>query len=569
MPFRSLSQLGAEAERETEDAMSQQEIRDILTAKLHAGQVTRRQFTQAAALFGLGAAVTPSVVGAAPSSSASPTLSRAQAEGEVRFLIAEAFWADWHQYLSTAQSQRRLGQQLFDSLIMIESDDFSNFTPGLGESWEQTDETTWRFTLRQGVSFHNGQPFGAEDVKASIELATGATAEETTTASRFVPTTVEIIDDYTVDLKTETPFAPMLNELARLPILSADDIQPSDDPATPSVGIDTLKAAPNGTGPFRLVDDQQNVKTMEANPDYWGGAPQIQTLVWEYIQDGQTRLNAFLAGQADAIDRVPPEHFPVIEGSDGFSMISVTGFENVNLWMRQNAAEPWDPSNVGLREAVAWGIDRQSLVDNLVGGASQVAFSHIPNGAVYATPQEPEYTFDLEQAQAALADAGFADGGPELPLWGVSGFLPRGEEVSEAIADSLRQVGFDVQLQITDIAALIDALFSEELPGLFFHVSWSSNGDPHGALATLYKSPGAWVGIDDPTVDELIDRGASTTEDEARGAVYEELQAYLWHNLIHIPLYNSDFTVAHSDRVQGITVLPNFDTIFRNATIAE
>ncbi len=548
--------------------MNQRDILDVLSAKLRDGQITRRQFSQAAALFGLGAATVPIGASAAPSGKPAAAPLRAQAEGEVRFLIAEAFWADWHQYLSTAQSQRRLGQQLFDSLIQLESDDFSAFTPGLAEAWEQVDELTWQFTLRQGVTFHNGQSFGPADVKASIELATGATAEETTTASRFVPTTVEIIDDVTVHLKTETPFAPMLNELARLPILSAEDIQPSDDPATPSAGIDTLKAFPNGTGPFKLVDDQQNVKTMEANPDYWNGAPQIQTLVWEYIQDAQTRLNAFLAGQAHAIDRVPPEHLPVIEGTEGFSIISVTGFEDVNLWMRQDASAPWDGSNVKLHEAVMLGIDRQALVDSLVGGASQVAISHIPNGAVFATQQEPAYALDLEAAQAALAEAGFADGGPDLPLWGVSGFLPRGEEVAEAIANSLGEVGFNVQLQITDIAGLIDALFAEDKPGLFFHVSWSSNGDPHGALATLYKSPGAWVGINDPEVDRLVDEGAAATDDDSRAAIYEELQAYLWTNLIHIPLYKSDFTVAHADSVQGIRVLPNFDTNFRDATLA-
>jgi peptide/nickel transport system substrate-binding protein len=383
-----------------------------------------------------------------------------------------------------------------------------------------------------------------------------------------VPTTVEIVDDVTVNLITETPFAPMLNELSRLAILSAEDIQPSGDPATPSAGGETLAAFPNGTGPFRLVDDQQNVKTMEANPDYWNGAPAIGTLVWEYIQDGQTRLNAFLAGQAQAIDRVPPEHFPVIESTEGLTMISVTGIENVNLWMRQDAQPPWDPSNVKLREAVAWGIDRQALVDSLVGGASQVAISHIPNGTVYAVQQEPQYTLDLEAAQAALAEAGFAEGELELPLWGVSGFLPRGEEVAEAIADSLGQVGFNVTLQITDVAGIVDGLFSEDKPGLFFHLSWSSNGDPHGALATLYKSGSGWAGSSDETVDSLIDEGAATTDDAARGAVYEELQAYLWQNLIHIPLYNSDFTVAHADSVQGITILPNFNTIFRNATLA-
>ena len=542
------------------------EALDILSAKLRSGQITRRQFSQAMAFFGFGALAAP-VTQPAASASAARALLAAQNPGEVRFLIAEAFWADWHQYLSTAQSQWRIGRQLFDTLVQLETDDFADFTPGLAESWTQVDDLTTEFVLRQGVTFHNGQPFTGADVKASVELATGATAEVTTTASRWVPTTVEVVDDFTVRLTTATPFAPLMNELSRLPILSAADIQPAADPATPSAGIDALKAAPNGTGPFRLIGDEQNVKTMEANPNYWGGAPQIQTLVWEYIQDGQTRLNAFLAGQAQAIDRVAPEYFPVLEASPDVTLVSTTGFENVNLWMRMDAPEPWDPGNVALRQAVAWSIDREALVTSLVGGASEVAISHIPNKAVFAAAQEPVYGFDPDRARELLAAAGFADGGPALPLWGVSGFLPRGEEVAEAIAASLGEVGFQVQLQITDIAGLIDALFSEDKQGLFFHVSWSSNGDPHGALATLYKSPGAWVGIHDDTVDELIDKGAATIDAEARGEIYADLQKYLWENVIHVPLYNSDFTVGMTNRLSGVIVLPNFDTIFKGAVL--
>jgi peptide/nickel transport system substrate-binding protein len=130
-------------------------------------------------------------------------------------------------------------------------------------------------------------------------------------------------------------------------------------------------------------------------------------------------------------------------------------------------------------------------------------------------------------------------------------------------------VGFPVQLQVTDVAAIIDALFSPDKPGLMFHLSWSSDGDPHSALATLYHSPGAWSGAHDPTIDELIDRGAATTDPEARGEVYAELQAYLWEDMPHIPLYNSDFTIAHRAALQGVVALPNFMTYFNKATLAE
>jgi peptide/nickel transport system substrate-binding protein len=487
--------------------------------------------------------------------------------GEVRFLVAEAFWANWHPFLHTAQIQRRIEQQIFDPLVMIETADVSALSPGLAESWRNIDELTWELTLRQGVTFHKGQPFTGADVKATIELATGATVEETSSAADFVPTTVEVVDDFTVRLKTATPFAPLLNGLSTVPILSAADIQPSSDMSTPSAGIEALKAAPNGTGPFRLVDDQNDVKTMEANPDYWGGAPTIQTLIWEYIADSQTRLNALLAGQADAIDRVPPEHLPILEETPEVALISTVGLENVNLWIRQDAPPPWDDPK--LRQAVAWSIDREALVSNLVLGASEVSVTHIPNKANFAVAQEPVYTFDPERAQALLAEIGLADAPPEIPLWGVTGFLPRGEEVAEAIADSLQQVGFPVQLQVTDVAAIIDGLFSPDKPGLMFHLSWSSSGDPHTALATLYHSPGAWTGAHDETIDDLIDRGAAATDPEERAAIYAELQAYLWQDMPHIPLYNSDFTIAHRTTLEGVVALPNFMTYFNKATLAE
>jgi hypothetical protein len=114
--------------------MNQREIYVVLSEKLNSGSITRRQFAQAAAFFGIGAAVLPGAASAAPGGQAKPSIARHQAEGEVRFLIAEAFWADWHQYLSTAQSQWRLGRQIFDTLVMLETADVSVFSPGLAEA---------------------------------------------------------------------------------------------------------------------------------------------------------------------------------------------------------------------------------------------------------------------------------------------------------------------------------------------------------------------------------------------------------------------------------------------------
>jgi len=251
--------------------------------------------------------------------------------GRVRFLIAENFWADWEPYQSTAQSQARLEEQIYDYLVQFPTGDLSAPEPMLATSWEQIDDTTWEFELRKGVKFHEGQDFTSADVKASIELASGATETETVTLQNWVPTTVEVVDDLTVRLVTEKPFAPLLAQLGDTPIVSAE---------WPEGDARRLKETPNGTGPFRLISDTRTRKVMEANTDYWREPAQIKELIWEYVQDPQTRLNALVSGQADAIDRVPPEHHETIEGDPNLALSSVTGIESVNLWVRPGRLRP-------------------------------------------------------------------------------------------------------------------------------------------------------------------------------------------------------------------------------------
>jgi peptide/nickel transport system substrate-binding protein len=539
-----------------------------LVQEMQSGRINRRTFITRALALGISvpalihllaacaAGTVPAPApGGAPAAAATAAPAEAMAGGSVRFLIAENFWADWEPYQSTAQSQARLYAQLYDRLVEVETEDMGAFSPGLAESWTQIDEQTWEFVLREGVKFHNGQDFTGEDVKASIERASGATDVQTVSAGEWVPTTVEVVDARTVQLTTATPFGPFFSSLAVTPIASAEDL---------AAGPETLKAAPNGTGPFRLQNDEPNRKTMVANADYWRGAPQIDELIWEFIQDPQTRLNALLAGQADAIDRVPPEHIAIIEATPELVLKSVTGIEQVNLWCRPGRSELWD-TNDSFREAVQYSIDRASLVDNLVQGASTVATSVIPTLTRFHEPQEPTYSLDLDRARAALEAAGVPDGGPEFELWGATGFLPRAREVVESIADSMRQVGLNPKVVMTDVAAVIDDIFTDGGSGLMYHLSWSSNGDPQSAF-TIYASPLIWTD-GDARIDELFQAGAASTDDGERAEVYAELQSLLWGKMTHVPLYNSDFTVAHHQRLQGLRVLPNFATVFYPAAV--
>ncbi len=473
--------------------------------------------------------------------------------GTVRFLIAENFWADWDPFQSTAQSQGRIEGQIFDYLVDIPETKAAP-VPMLATEWKRIDDRTWEFKLREGVKFHDGSTFDAEDVKASVELASGATSKPTVASQNWIPTTVEIVDPNTVRLVSEKPFAALMAQLTDTIILSSDDL------ANNAEGI---KSQPNGTGPFKLVENEVDRKVMEANMDYWQGPPKIKTLIWEFVQDPDTRLAALLAGQAQAIDRVPPQHLRVISGSDTLKLYSVTGIESVNLFVKPTRYPLWD-STPEFREAVMRSIDRQGLVA-LVGGASQVATSFLPNNTLYSKPGDPAYTKDIEAAKALLAKAGITDGGPEFELRCASGFLPRADEVCAAIAASLEEAGMHPKIVTTDLGALIDDMFSEDGTGDMYHLSWSSNGDPTPHLA-VYSSAFAWY-FGDEELQRQIELVATTTDPAEREKVTHDLQDYMWKQMWHVPLYNSDFTVATSAKLVGLDVRPNFKTLFYPASI--
>jgi peptide/nickel transport system substrate-binding protein len=490
---------------------------------------------------------------ATPSQASCPEPARPT--GSVRFLIAENFWADWKPYQSTAQSQARLDRMLYDYLVAFPDGDLSQPKPMLATAWRQVDDRTWEFDLRQNVTFHEGQPFTAADVKASVEQASGATKVKTVTAQNWVPTRVEAVSDHTVRLRSDKPFAPLLAQLGDTPIVSAAWLQ--GDP-------DRLAKQPNGTGPFRLTGDAPTRKAMSANPGYWQKPAGIQDLVWEFIQDPQTRLNALLAGEAQAIDRVPPEHLKLVQGSDKLAATSVTGIESVNLWVRPGRLKLWD-SNQRFRQAVNWSVDREALVKNLVQGSSVAAQSFLPSKAQGFEAQSARYTFDEAKAKAALTAAGVPDGGPEFELWVATGFLPRAKEVVEVIAENMRKIGLKPKIVTSDVAGMIDDIFSDDGTGAMYHLSWSSNGDPHQHMQ-VYASPFVW-NYGDKTIDRMVQQGLVTTGQAERAEVYNGLQRYMWEQMPHVPLYNSDFTVAHSASLQGMTILPNFSVSFYRARL--
>ena len=461
--------------------------------------------------------------------------------GSVRFLNAENFWADWSPYASTALSQIRLERQVYDSLV-----DFPTWPgdpqPVLATAWRQIDELTWEFDIREGVKFHDGQDLTAEDVKASVEFASDP--DRSAYSLLWLPAQVEVVDKSTARISTEKPFAPILVQLWFTPILSAEWIGGDQE---------RLKSQPNGTGAFQLVDDTVDVKTMESNLDYWRDPPKLKTLIWEFIQDPQTRLDAFLAGQAEVLDRVPPQHLPILAGEADVAVQSFTAIESVNYYVRPGRLPIWD-ENVNFRRAVNWSFDREPLVDNLVLGKSAVAQSLLPTNTLHFAAQ-PLYRFDPAKVEEELAAGGITDGGPEFEIQVPEGFQPRSVEVTEAVVAQMQSVGLKPSIVTGDVAAVIDDVFSDTGTGDMYHLSWATSGDPDAA-SQVYSDRFAWF-FGDETLQGLIEQGQSTVDIAQRNQIYADLQQHMWDQAWHIPLYNSDFSLAHTAKLQGLVVQPN------------
>jgi len=499
--------------------------------KLRRGEISRRHFMQLTA--SLGAAAALPATGAFAQS----------ASDNLKFLVGESFWANWHPYNHTAQIGYKIQRNIFSRLVEVKPD--MSLEPGLAESWTQIDPLTWEFKLRRGVTFHNGAPFTAADVKASIELASGFVPSDPVLAmtSNWLPTEGIVVDDATVQLKTASPLGPIINTLAFTDIMSAADI---------AAGQAALEARPNGTGAFMLTGDEPNVKTLERFENHWRGPAKLKTLSWEFIQDAQTRLSALLAGQADVIDRVVPDQRALIDGNAEVRLISITAPEIQSVWFRMDK-EPFG-SNLDLRKAVAWGMDRESMAA-IVGGNTLVADSHLATGIEYRAAQSPLYAFDPDRAKAALAAGG---GGVAFELGAPTGFYPKAEEICQLMQQNLNEVGFDMKLTLLELGAWIDMLFGESKPGEAFYGGWGNiTRDPDFAVATLLHSPGAWTGASDAKSDQLIDAGKASSDPAERSRIYGELQAHLWNDLLpSVPILFSDLSSGYRANVTGYELYP-------------
>ncbi|MFT4793471.1 MAG: peptide/nickel transport system substrate-binding protein [Paracoccaceae bacterium] len=391
---------------------------------------------------------------------------------------------------------------LFEGLVRVASD--GSITPGLAKSWDiSADGLTYTFHLVAGAKFHDGADFDASDVEFSFARAM---ADDSTNAQKGLfeaIDSVEVMDPATVKITLKRPTSQFLFNMGWGDAVIVD-------PAS----ADTNATAPVGTGAFKFAEWKKgdSVKLVK-NPDYWGTPAQLDAATWKFISDPTAAMAALMAGDVDAFVGFPsPETVPVFQADPRFVVNSRTT-EGETILAINNKRPPFD--NLMVRQAIAYAIDRQAIIDGAMFGMGTPIGSHF-------APHHPAYTdltgmfpHDPAKAKALLAEAGFPDGIKATIKLPPPSYARRGGEI---VAAQLREVGIDLEIQNVEWAQWLEQAFK----GKDFDFTIVSHTEPFDI--GIYARPEYYFQYDNPDFQALMTAINAETDDAARTEMLHKAQ---------------------------------------------
>lgn len=406
---------------------------------------------------------------------------------------------------------------IFDTLVTY-GPDFVPL-PALAESWEQANDKTWRFKLRQGVTFHDGTPFDAQAAKYSI-----GKMKTSNFGSQFDPISdVVVIDPATIEVHCSTPFPTILVQFTQQ---YASIVSPK---AYEAVG-GTFGRMPVGTGPFKVATfDPSRELVLVKNPGYWrkdeAGKPMpyLERVVWTVLPDNETASLALQNKEIDVLYTVPIAFASALAGDAGVKVVE-TPTLGWNYIMFHCQSPPFD--NPHLRRAVQLGIDRQAIIDTVTFGHGVAALGPIAPGSWAYDPSTKTSgligtTARIEEARKELAAGGMAGGFAFTLTYPTEAPF---DAMAQAMQSQLAAVGIRVDLDGKDIGAALDQLFASKFTALL--IDWSGRIDEALAMPSFFSTGGGnnFGKYSNPQVDALLARAGASTEIAERKALYAEAQ---------------------------------------------
>ncbi len=419
---------------------------------------------------------------------------------------------------------------IFQGLTRFTAD--GSVIPDLATSWTISDDgLVYTFSLQDGVTFHDGSAFDAEDVKFSLDRAR---AEDSTNAQKALYTgiaDVTVVDPTTVQVTLTQPDGSLLFNLAL-----GDAVIVAPETAA------TNANNPVGTGPFTFVDWVQGDRVdLARNASYWGTAPALETATFRFISDPTAAFAAMMAEDLDVFSGFPaPENLPQFAADPRFQVI-VGSTEGETILAMNNKMPPFD--NILVRQAVSHAIDRQAIIDGAMFGYGT------PIGTHFA-PHNPAYVdltgqsaYDPAVARTLLAEAGFPDGFTTTMKLPPPSYARRGGEI---IAAQLREVGIETTITNVEWAQWLEEVFGTKDYGLTI-VSHTEPMD-----IGIYANPEYYFQYDSQPFRDIMTTLAATTDPDARTALLQDVQRMIADDYVNAYLFQlAALTVAKAG-VQGL-----------------
>ena len=420
-------------------------------------------------------------------------------------------------------------QNVFEGLTRV--DENGAVQPGLATDWTiSEDGLTYTFNLAEGVTFHDGSTFDAEDVKFTFDRIRAPDSVNAHKAFYEVIDSVTVIDPHTVEMKLSRPIGNFLFDLAR-----------GDAVIVAPESADNNATQPIGTGPFAFVQwDRGSRVVLERYEPYWGEAPALNRATYVFIGDTSTMTNALLAGDIDGTNNFGQEALAVFEGDPRFNVL-VGSTEGETILATNNTKAPFNDLRV--RQAMAHALDRDAIIEGATYGYGTPIGSHFAPHHPYYVDLTETYPYDPEAARELLAEAGYPDGFsatlklPPLAYARLSG---------QIIASQFAEVGIRLELINVEFAQWLEDVYTNKDYDLTIisHVEPFDIGN--------YANPDYYFGYDNPDFQALIDELNGTTDEAKRRELAIEAQEILARDAVNGWLFQLPQTGVWNSKLAGM-----------------
>jgi peptide/nickel transport system substrate-binding protein len=474
----------------------------------------------------------PEATEAAPEATDAPEATSApEAGGEITIVLAEDP-ATLDPQVSEDGNGRAVNENVYETLLG--RDENMELVPVLATEYSQVDDTTWQFKLREGVTFHNGQPFNADAVVFSVERIIDPETASDLISNFETITGAEAVDETTVNIVTSGPDPILPARMTFLMIVEPSHVQ---------ADAEAFATTPIGTGPYKFVRWDRAVEVViEANPDYWGEAPSIQTVHWRPILEESTRLAALQAGEVDLVFGLLPEQIdsaPVSVHRPGleFPIILLHNGEDSVI------------ADVRLRQAINYAVDKQGIADAIYGGFAVPADGQVlTEGHFGYNPDVEAYPYDPEMATQLIEESGYD--GAEIRIESEVGRWLKDKELVEVVAGQLAEVGLNVRINISEFSNYLDILFDAENRAPMIFVSHDNSLlDADRTLSGYYSCNGTAPSYCNEEVSAKIVAARTETDVAAREALYHEIIQTAHDEAAHLYLVNFENIYGLSERL--------------------